>query len=333
MTSRGGSTPCAEASAADSPPGAGNAVPARRRLAVLTGPTAVGKSDVAVEVARQLGAEIVCADSMQIYRRMEAGTAKPTAQQRAIVPHHLVDFVDPGQDFTVADYRRAALPVIERLMTAGKIPLVVGGTRLYIKSLTTPFASGPPPDAELRARLAAVPSADLHRQLAAADPSTAARLHPSDRRRITRALEVFQQTREPISTLQRRSRAADDAYDARLIALAREREELYRRVDERVDRMIAGGLIEEVRGFLEEGLGPDRISMQAHGYKEVMRYLLGEYDREEAVRLLKRNTRRYVKYQLIWMRGEPDVRWVRADRPVDEIAAECVRILQAEGLA
>jgi tRNA dimethylallyltransferase len=247
--------------------------------------------------------------------------------QRAAVAHHLVDFVDPATDFTVADYRAAAVPVIEALLGAGKIPLLVGGSRLYLKSVTAPFAAGPPPDAGLRARLAEQSSEALHHQLAAVDPDAAARLHPADRKRITRALEVFHGTGTPISEWQRRSQAEAEYFEATLVALIRERAELYERVNARVDEMIAAGLIEEVRGFLAEGLGPERISMQAHGYKEIMGYLLGRYDRDEAIRLLKRNTRRYVKYQLTWLRNEPGVHWVRADQPVEEVAEECAAII------
>src|SRR5262249_5282138 len=157
----------------------------RPRIVVLTGPTAVGKTEVAVEVARRLGTEIVSADSMQVYRRMEAGTAKPFPQQRAPLPHHLIDFVDPATDFTVSEYRSAAIAVIEWLLGHSKLPLVVGGTRLYLKSLTAPFAAGPAPDPDLRARLDALSSDELHRSLAEVDPESAARLHPSDRRRLT----------------------------------------------------------------------------------------------------------------------------------------------------
>jgi tRNA dimethylallyltransferase len=266
-------------------------------------------------VAQALGTEIVSADSMQVYRRMEAGTAKPSPEQRAAVPHHLIDFVDPAEPFTVADYRAAAIPVIERLLAQEKIPLVVGGTRLYLLSLTAPFASGPPPDPEYRESLTGVPSPELHARLQAVDAETAARLHPEDRKRIIRALEVYQASGESISAHQARSQTVGGRFDPIWVALIRDREELYERIERRVDDMIAAGLIEEVEGFLREGLRESDIAMQAHGYKEVMGYLLGRYDRDEAIRLLKRNTRRYAKYQLGWMRQVPGAHYITATAP------------------
>jgi tRNA dimethylallyltransferase len=307
----------------------------RPRLIVLTGPTAVGKTEVAVDVARALGTEadgplpIVSADSMQVYRRMEAGTAKPAPDQRAAVPHHLIEVADPAVPFTVADYRGLAIEVIDRLLAAGKTPLVVGGTRLYLASLFAPFFSGPPPDLALRETLAALPSEELHRRLREVDPETAARLAPADRKRLTRALEVWHATGRTIAALQAESQAEGGRYEARWIALMRDREEIYRRIDARVDAMIAAGLIDEVQAFLREGLTERHIAMQAHGYKEVMGYLLGRYDRAEAIRLLKRNTRRYAKYQLGWLRQLPDLRVVRADHPHADVVAAVVAAAQA----
>jgi tRNA dimethylallyltransferase len=279
-----------------------------------------------VDVARALGTEIVSADSMQVYRRMEAGTAKPGAEQRAAVPHHMIEVADPAEPFTVADYRRRAIPLLDRLLAAGKTPLVVGGTRLYLMSLLAPFFEGPEPDPAFRAALEALPAAALHRRLQEVDPETAARLAPADRKRVQRALEVWHAAGRPISALQAESREQGARYDARWIGLVRDREEIYRRIDARVDAMIAGGLIEEVQGFLREGLTERYIAMQAHGYKEIMGYLLGRYDREEAIRLLKRNTRHYAKYQLGWMRQIPDLTLVRADRPHEEVVAEVVAL-------
>jgi tRNA dimethylallyltransferase len=299
----------------------------RERIAILTGPTAVGKTEISIAVARALGTEIVSADSMQVYRRMEAGTAKPTPEQRAAVPHHLIDFVDPAEPFTVADYRTAAIPVIERLLAEGKIPPVVGGTRLYLQSLIAPFTTGPPPDPTFRESLAGRSSPELHARLQAVDATTAARLHPEDRKRIIRALEVFEATGESITTFQAQSQEAGGRFEAVWVALVRDREEIYERIERRVDEMIAAGLIEEVEAFRREGLRETDIAMQAHGYKEVLGYLLGRYDRDEAIRLLKRNTRHYAKYQLGWLRATPGVRYVRADAP--DAADEAVRLIRA----
>jgi tRNA dimethylallyltransferase len=298
------------------------------RIAILTGPTAVGKTEIAVEVARALETEIVSADSMQVYRRMEAGTAKPTPEQRAAVPHHLIDFVDPAEPFTVADYRAAAIPVIEGLLARGKIPLVVGGTRLYLQSLTAPFVSGPPPDPAFREQHAGTSSPELHARLQLVDPETASRLHPEDRKRIIRALEVYQASGESISVHQARSQEVGGRFEAVWVALIRDREEIYERIERRVDGMIAAGLVEEVEGFLREGLRERDISMQAHGYKEVMGYLLGRYDRDEAIRLLKRNTRHYAKYQLNWLRQIPGIHFIRADAP--NAAAEIVCVIGSD---
>jgi tRNA dimethylallyltransferase len=298
----------------------------RPRIAILTGPTGVGKTEIGIEVALRLGTEIISADSMAVYRRMEAATAKPSLEQRARVPHHLIDVADPTESFTVSDYRDLAVPIINRLLSEGKLPLLVGGTRLYLMSLTAPFAPGPEPSPELRARLEREPSPVLHAELSRVDPETAARLHPSDQRRIVRALEVWYTTGKPISALQAESRAIPGLYEATWVALVRERHLLYERVNERVDEMLAAGLIDEVRGFLAEGLNAKTPSMQGHGYKEIMRALTGEYPLEEGIRLLKRNTRRYVKYQLMWLRGMAQVHYVNVDRPRAEVIDEVMAL-------
>ncbi len=299
-------------------------------LPILTGPTAVGKTEVSIAVAQALDAEIISADSMQVYRRMEAGTAKPSLAQRAAVPHHLVDVVDPTEPFTVSDYRERAQAAIADIRSRGKLPLLVGGTRLYLKALTAPFVSGPEPEPAFREELASIPSEELHTRLAGVDPVTAARLHPNDRKRITRALEVFHTTGRPISDFQEESRVQGGCFEPVWVALVREREELYERVNLRVDEIMAAGLVEEVQGFLDEGLGPETPAMQGHGYKEIMRAILGDYPLEEGIRLLKRNTRHYVKYQLGWLRQEPEVHYVRADQPTGTAAAEVVAVLRRE---
>jgi tRNA dimethylallyltransferase len=265
---------------------------------------------------------------MAVYRRMEAATAKPSPGQRARVPHHLIDIVDPTEAFTVADYRAAAVPLIERLLGEGKTPLLVGGTRLYLMALTAPFATGPEPSPELRARLESRPGDALHAELARVDAETAARLSPADRKRVIRALEVWETTGRPIAQVQAESREQGGLYEAVWVALMRDREELYERVNRRVDGMISGGLVEEARAFLEEGLTAETPSMQGHGYKEILRALTGEYSLEEGIRLLKRNTRRYVKYQLTWLRGMPQVHYVRADQPHDAVVEQVMAAIQ-----
>ncbi|MBI3944840.1 MAG: tRNA (adenosine(37)-N6)-dimethylallyltransferase MiaA, partial [Armatimonadetes bacterium] len=300
--------------------------------AVLTGPTAVGKTEVGLLVAEALGAEILNADSMQVYREMEAGTAKPSPEERARVPHHLVEIVSVARVFTVADFRERALPIIERLQSEGKIPLVVGGTRLYIKALTEGFFPGPPRDPEFRARTEALATERgrpyLHALLARVDPEKAAQLSPHDLKRLVRALEVHHLTGKPISALQAESRTAEVPYRVVMVGLVRDRADLYRRIDARVDRMIAAGLEEEVRRLHAAGLDERLTAIQAHGYKELIGYLRGEYDREEAIRITKRNTRHYARRQLSWMRQEPGMRLVDASRPAAAVAAEVVGIIR-----
>jgi len=301
----------------------------RKRIAILTGPTGVGKTEISIDVALRLGTEILSADSMAVYRRMEAATAKPSLEQRARVPHHLIDVVDPTEPFTVAEYRNQAVPLIERLTEAGKLPLLVGGTRLYLAALTAPFAPGPEPSPEFRQTLEDRSREALHAELAEVDPETASRLHPSDRKRIVRALEVWHTTGQRISEVQAESQEVPGLYDATWIALIRDREELYDRVNARVEAMLADGLVAEVQGFLDEGLTEETPAMQGHGYKEIMRALTGEYSLEEGIRLLKRNTRRYVKYQFMWLRGMPEVHYVRADQPQEDAVEQIVGHLRA----
>lgn len=287
-------------------------------IAVLTGPTASGKTETALLLAEALDAEIVSADSMAIYRGMDAGTAKPSSQQRERAPHHLIDVADPCSPLTVAGYRRLAEAAIDEIRGRGKLPLVVGGTRLYLVALTSPFDSGPPPDPVFRDSLSRFSSAELHEQLTHCSPARAAQLHPADRKRLVRALEI---ARSP----EWRGRGAGRIHRAAWAALVRPREELYRRVDARVDQMLEAGLVPEVERLLELGLTPSSPAMAGHGYKEIMRALLGEYSLEEGIRLTRRNTRRYVKYQLIWLRSRPDIPQVEADAP----GAAVEKVLQA----
>ena len=293
---------------------------------MLTGPTAVGKTEISLRVAERLNAEIVSADSMAVYRGMDEATAKPTPAERRRVPHHLVDVVDPDERFTVADYRRLALAAIDAIHTRGREALVVGGTRLYILALTRGFFEGPGADDALRARLEreAVEKglAVLRERLAAVDPASAARIGAGDRKRTIRALEVHALTGRTISEWQAESRTQAPPCAGPWVALVRDRAELYERIDRRVDEMMAGGLVDEVEGLLGRGCDESLSALQGHGYKEIIGALKGRYPLEEGVRLLKRNTRHHAKRQLSWLRGEPGVAWVRADGPPDQVAAE-----------
>ncbi len=282
-------------------------------LAVLCGPTAVGKTSLAVALAQHLGAEIVCADSRTVYRGMDIGTAKPTAAQRAAVPHHLLDVADPEETFTVAQFQRLARAAIAAIRDRGRLPLLVGGTGLYIRAVVDDFhIPAVAPDSALRARLEADARAHgpaaLHARLQAVDPVAASCIHPHNVRRVIRALEVCLATGRPISAQQRRGPSTA----AVLVGLWRARVDLYRRIDARVDEQLAAGLLDETRRLLQRGVPHEAPAMQGLGYKELAGYLLGRYDYAEAVRRLKRNTRRYAKRQLTWFRRDARIRWVDA---------------------
>ena len=287
------------------------------KIVVICGPTAIGKTGTAITLARSAGGEIVGADSMQIYRHMEIGTAKPTPAEQAAVPHHLIDVVDPDQPFDAARYVDIAGRAIDRLCRKGVIPFVVGGTGLYIRALIHGIFPAHPTDPELRARLkaeaAAIGSDRLHQRLAACDPAAADRIHPNDAFRIIRALEVFETTGAPLSEQQRRHGFADVPYVALKIGLQLDREILYDRINRRVDAMFEEGLLAEVRKLLAMGYDPGLKSMQSLGYRHMTAYLENRIDWEEARRTLQRDTRRYAKRQMTWFRADPDIHWFAPD--------------------
>jgi len=279
---------------------------------VLVGPTASGKTEVALELARTHPVEIVSVDSMQVYRGMDIGTAKPTPEERASVPHHLIDVLDPEDGCNVARFRRMALEAIKGIRACGRRPLLVGGTPLYLKALLWGLMEGPATSQELRAALeqeARRLGADaLHRRLARVDPEAAARIHPNDVHRLVRALEVHALSGAPISSRQRQFDGPPRVPHV-MVGLRWPRQELYARIDARVDRMMAAGLLEEVRSLRGR---LSRQARQAVGYKELMAYLDGRVSLEEAVLQIKRNTRRLARHQLTWYRHFPHVRWVDA---------------------
>jgi len=284
-------------------------------LLVIVGPTAVGKSEVALCVARRLGGEIVSADSMQVYRHLDIGTAKPTAQERALVTHHLLDVVEPDQEYSVALYQREAEAAIAAAWERGHLPILVGGTGLYVRAVLEglSFAAAPPHPA-VRTRLEALareqgPGA-LHALLAQVDPASAERIHPRNLKRAIRALEVYYTTGMPISQLHALDRAGPDRYNALVFGLDMPRELLYRRIDERVEEQLRRGLVAEVAWLLEHGCHERLVSMQGLGYRQLARYLRGESSLEEAVAALKRDTRRFAKRQYTWFRADPRVQWL-----------------------
>jgi tRNA dimethylallyltransferase len=286
----------------------------RTRLIAIVGPTAAGKSQAAMETAPKINAGILSADSMQVYKYMDIGTSKPSLEERGRIPHHLIDIIFPDEAFSAASYKERARAVIEELRKAGKNILVVGGTGLYIKALLGGLFPSPEADQSLRQELMEranlLGSESLWHELNEVDPISASKLHPKDMLRVIRALEVYRQTGIPLSQWQKRHAFGDRPYQVLKIGLMGEREDLYRRIETRVDHMIAGGFEEEVRSLLDMGFGRHLKSMQGLGYKQMVGYLFGEHDLGEAIRLIKRETKAYAKRQLTWFRNDPEVQWV-----------------------
>jgi len=285
---------------------------------VIAGPTAGGKSAVGLELAGLFKAEIINADSMQVYRYLDIGTAKPTQEERKLVPHHLIDILYPDEEFSAALYREEAQRSIADVQARGRRAMVVGGTGLYIKALTSGLIKGGEVDPAIRMRLQAEVQAGererLYGRLQEVDPPTAAQLHPHDTYRIIRALEVYERTGSPISALRNQHLFKEGPYQTLKIGLQKERAELYMRIDKRVDAMIKQGLTEEVARILEMGYAPFLKAMQSLGYKQIIAYLQGEYDLPEAVRLIKRDTRRYARRQITWFKGDPEIHWIEFPR-------------------
>ncbi len=297
-------------------------------LVAIVGPTAVGKTALSIELAQAVNGEIVSADSRQIYRHMDIGTAKPTPAERACVPHHLLDVVDPDQPMTLAEYQQLAYAAIEDIHRRGRVPLLVGGTGLYVRAVLDGLRIPEvPPDPELRARLEAearvIGAEALHARLVALDPAAAARIDPRNVRRVIRALEVCLHAGQPISELQE---ATPPPYRVLRVGLTRPRPELYARIDARVDAMIAAGLVEEVRSLLARGYGPELPAMSGLGYRQICQYLAGERTLEEAVREIKRKTRRFVHQQQTWFRlDDPRIHWFDLSRTPYEAIVQFVR--------
>ena len=301
------------------------------RMVAIGGPTATGKTALSVALAKEFGGEVVNADSMQIYRGLDIGTAKPTAEERQGIPHHLMDFLPPEAPYSVADFTAAAAPLIEQLNSAGKLPIVTGGTGLYITSLMKGTAFAPEKtDPAIRARLQTEAdekgSAALYARLQQIDPAYAKKLHPNNLPRVIRALELFEATGRRMSEQQRAALAAEPPYRSLCICLTcRERAELYRRIDRRVDSMLQNGVLEEAK-LVYDNRETYRTAAQAIGYKEFFPYFAGEMPLNDCANRLKQATRNYAKRQLTWFRHQANGVWLYVDEePPAPRAAELVR--------
>jgi len=286
----------------------------KHKLLVITGPTASGKSELAINLAEQLNGEIICVDSLTVYRKIAIGSAKPTAEQQQRIPHHLLDICEPTEPFTAADFRAAATEAISDIIQRGKRPILAGGTGLYLRSVLRGLNKAPGEDPVIRERLSTRAAQEggipLLAELAQVDPDTARHLHPNNLVRIIRALEVFYCSGIPLSLFHAEHGFSEKPYNSLQFCLDLPRKELYQRINARVNGMIAAGLVAEVEQLLQEGVPPDCKPLQAIGYKEAIAHLRGAYDQTEMIRLIQQNTRHFAKRQLTWFRKEPELSWV-----------------------
>lgn len=303
-----------------------------KRIIAIAGPTAVGKTAVAINLAERLGGEIISADSVQVYRHLDIGTAKPSAKEQRRVRHHLIDICEPDENYTVADYQRDARRVIAELWGKNVQPILVGGSGLYLRAVLQNYAfSAAAADEKTREALwdmaRRLGSAFLHERLRQVDPKSAERIHPNDAKRIIRALEVYEASGQPLS-LQVEKTMQTPKEKTYLFGLNMPREELYRRIEERVDLMMEAGLVNEVQEILAKGYSPDCKALQSLGYRQIVDYLAGRCDLETAVENIKRETRRFAKRQLTWFRREKSIIWVDVKKTPEETAENIYLLLQ-----
>lgn len=290
----------------------------KKPLIILTGPTAVGKTKASIGLAKAIGGEIISADSMQVYRHMDIGSAKITKEEMADIPHYLIDVLEPEEEFHVVRFQQMAKAVMADIYSRGKIPIIVGGTGFYIQALLydIDFTENEG-DSVYREKLEALAkekgAAYLHGQLAMVDPKAAEEIHANNIKRVIRALEFYHQTGQKISEHNERERQKESPYQFCYFVLNDRRECLYERIDQRVDQMIRNGLVQEVQALKERGCTKQMVSMQGLGYKEIFSYLEGDCSLEEAVYIIKRDTRHFAKRQLTWFKRERDVIWVQKD--------------------
>lgn len=291
----------------------------------LVGPTAVGKTELALKLAPKIDAEIISCDSMQVYIGLDIATSKPTPPQRETVRHHLIDFIPPDQEYSVAHYQVDATKIIRELIREGKVPLVVGGSGLYFKALVDGIFEGPHKDSYLRHQLYTEAKVKgnlyLYNKLKELDYETAIKLNPNDLRRVVRALEVYYASGIPISEFKKNTVGLSSEYEMIIFGLQRARKQLYKRIEKRVEEMFSLGLVEEIKRLKEKKITP--IAQQALGYKEVSDYLEGKLSLDETKEILKRNTRRFAKRQLTWFRADKRIQWINLDENIDlDVLAE-----------
>lgn len=293
------------------------------KLVIILGPTAAGKSEFAMKMAQGIDAEIVNADSQQVYRYMDIGTGKPSQADLARVPHHLIDIIDPDEEFNAALYRRLATQAIDDIQQRDKRVLVCGGTGLYLKALTRGIFEGPGQDPKLRKKLEdeieQTGLSALYQRLVGIDADVVSTIHPNDRQRIIRALEVYYSTGKPIGVWQREHAFKEDLYDVLKIGLERERAELYEAINRRSEQMVDAGLLEEVRGLVGRGYSLDLKPLRSVGYRQMGEVLREEKNLDRALEEMKQETRRLAKRQLTWYRSDPEIRWYHPERQTDEI--------------
>ena len=310
------------------------------RIVCVVGPTACGKTTLGVLLAKRYGGEVVSADSMQIYRGMTIGTAAPTAEEMDGVPHHMIAVADPAEQWSAARYAQAAIPIVDDILKRGKLPILVGGTGLWLDAVVqgrefAPGQAGGAVRRELEAQLAAEGMEPLLQELRRVDPESAARLHPADTKRILRALEVYRETGETITAHDERTRSLPPRYDAVWLGLRfADRENMKALIDRRVDAMVRSGLEEEVRALLQSGLPPSATAWQAIGYKEFLGVLEGTATMEQAVAEVKLRSRQYAKRQLTWLRRNPAIHWMEweKERNFEQALQLSTEILTAAGV-
>lgn len=308
----------------------------KSKVLVIAGPTASGKTKIGVELAKRLNGEIISADSMQIYKHMNIGTAKPTINEMQNIPHHLIDFVEIGENFSVVQYKEMATKCIEDILSRGKVPIFVGGTGLYINSITEEIKYDETAEnKEIREKLEKIAETEgnerLYEKLKAVDIDTYSRLHINDTKRIIRALEVFEATGITITEHQKMSKEIEKKYDYKIVGLWMERENLYNRINLRVDKMIEDGLEDEARNIIEMIKNKGKItSFQAIGYKEFLKYFNGEMSLEDAIASIKQESRRYAKRQVTWFKRTNGLKWINVERDINDVINDIINYYEEE---